>query len=138
MRTLTRGSKGGGTWPATSASPEVLAQRYSSLTPTAHGREERTTTPTDASVATLKGAPITSHQPHLDAIAYNLNNYPRAALDYRTTTQALNQAITTPNDIAVEERIAEQRQVQRGCGICCVNLKGAASPLADAAALNGQ
>ena len=31
-----------------------------------------------------KGTPITSHQPYLDAIAYELNNCPRATLGYRT------------------------------------------------------
>ena len=40
-----------------------------------------------------KGTPITSHQPYLDAIAYELNNCPRATLGYRTPTQAFNEII---------------------------------------------
>ena len=39
-----------------------------------------------------KGTPITS--PYLDAIAYELNNCPRATLDYRTPTEAFNELIT--------------------------------------------
>ena len=42
-----------------------------------------------------KGTPITSHQPYLDAIAYELNNCPRATLGYRTPTEAFNQLIAT-------------------------------------------
>ena len=42
-----------------------------------------------------KGTPITSHQPYLDAIAYELNNCPRATLDYRTPTEAFNELIAT-------------------------------------------
>ncbi len=41
------------------------------------------------------GTPITSHHPYLDAIAYELNNCPRATLDYHTPTEAFNQLITT-------------------------------------------
>ena len=43
----------------------------------------------------LPKEPITKHQPYLDAIADELNNCPRATLDYHTSTQALNQLITT-------------------------------------------
>ena len=39
--------------------------------------------------------PITSHQPYLDAIAYELNNCPRATLGYRTPTEAFNELIAT-------------------------------------------
>ena len=42
-----------------------------------------------------KGTPITSHQPYLDAIAYELNNCPRATLGYRTPTEAFNELIAT-------------------------------------------
>ena len=42
-----------------------------------------------------KGTPITSHQPYLDAIAYEPGNCPRATLDYRTPTEAFNQLIAT-------------------------------------------
>ena len=42
-----------------------------------------------------KGTPITSHQPHLDAIAYEPGNCPRATLDYRTPTEAFNELIAT-------------------------------------------
>ena len=41
-----------------------------SLTPTAPGREEPTKTPTVSSATIHTKAPITSHQPHLDAITY--------------------------------------------------------------------
>ena len=41
------------------------------------------------------GTPITSHRPYLDAIAYELNNCPRATLGYRTPTEAFNQLIAT-------------------------------------------
>ena len=40
-----------------------------------------------------KGTPITSHQPYLDAIAYKLNDCPRAALGYCTPTEASNELI---------------------------------------------
>jgi len=40
-----------------------------------------------------KGTLITS--PYLDAIAYELNNCPRATLDYRTHTEAFNELIAT-------------------------------------------
>ena len=39
--------------------------------------------------------PSTSHQPYLDAIAYELNNCPRATLGYRTPTEAFNELIAT-------------------------------------------
>ena len=42
-----------------------------------------------------KGTPITSHQPYLDAIAYEPGNCPRATLGYRAPTEALNQLIAT-------------------------------------------
>lgn len=42
-----------------------------------------------------KGTPITSHQPYLDAIAYEPGNCPRATLGYRTPTEAFNQLIAT-------------------------------------------
>ena len=42
-----------------------------------------------------KGTPTTSHQPYLDAIAYEPGNCPRATLDYRTPTKAFNQLIAT-------------------------------------------
>ena len=42
-----------------------------------------------------KGTPITSYQPYLDAIAYELNNCPRATLGYRTHTEAFNELIAT-------------------------------------------
>ena len=42
-----------------------------------------------------KGTPITSHQPYLDAIAYELNHCPRATLGYRTPTEAFNELIAT-------------------------------------------
>ena len=42
-----------------------------------------------------KGAPITSHQPYLDTIAYDLNNYPRATLGYRTPREAFSELIAT-------------------------------------------
>ena len=42
-----------------------------------------------------KGTTITSHQPYLDAIGYELNNCPRATLGYRTPTEAFNQLIAT-------------------------------------------
>ena len=41
------------------------------------------------------GTPITSHQPYLDAIAYEPDNCPRATLDYRTPTEAFNELIAT-------------------------------------------
>ena len=41
------------------------------------------------------GTPITSHQPYLDAIAYEPGNCPRATLGYRTPTEAFNQLIAT-------------------------------------------
>ena len=41
------------------------------------------------------GTPITSHQPYLDAIAYELGNCPRATLGYRNPTEAFNQLIAT-------------------------------------------
>ena len=40
-----------------------------------------------------KGTPITSHQPYLDAIAYELNEYPRAAPGCCTPTEASNELI---------------------------------------------
>ena len=40
-----------------------------------------------------KGTPITIHQPYLDAIAYKLNDCPRAALGYCTPTEASNELI---------------------------------------------
>ena len=42
-----------------------------------------------------KGTPITSHQPYLDAIADELNNCPRATLDYLTPQEAFTQLIAT-------------------------------------------
>ena len=42
-----------------------------------------------------KGTPITSHQPYLDAIAYEPGNCPRATLGHRTPTQAFNQLTAT-------------------------------------------
>ena len=42
-----------------------------------------------------KGTPITSHQPHIDAIAYEPGNCPKAPLGYRTPTEAFNQLIAT-------------------------------------------
>ena len=42
-----------------------------------------------------KGTLITSHQPYLDAIAYELNNCPRATLGCRTPTEAFNELIAT-------------------------------------------
>ena len=39
--------------------------------------------------------PITSRQPYLDAIAYELNNCPRATLGYRIPTEAFNEHIAT-------------------------------------------
>ena len=42
-----------------------------------------------------KGTPITSHQPYLDAIAYEPGNCPRATLGYRTPTEAFNELIAT-------------------------------------------
>jgi len=56
---------------------------------------EETTTATDSSAATPKGTPITSHQPHIDVTAEELNNCPKATLDYPTPTQALNHPSTT-------------------------------------------
>ena len=41
------------------------------------------------------GTPITSHQPYLDTIAYELNNCPRATLGYPTPTQTFNKLIAT-------------------------------------------
>ena len=41
------------------------------------------------------GTPITSHQPYLDAIAYELNNCLRATLGYHTPTEAFNELIAT-------------------------------------------
>ncbi len=45
-----------------------------------------------------KGTPITAHQPYLDAIAEELNNCPRACLQYRTPQEAFEQLLvaTTP------------------------------------------
>lgn len=64
--------------------------------PKAHGREQPTKTPTGLSADTyLKEPPITSHQLYLDAIAYELNNCPKATLDYRTPTQVFNEPIAT-------------------------------------------
>lgn len=40
-----------------------------------------------------KGTLITSHQPYLDAIAYELNDCPRDALGYCTPTEASNELI---------------------------------------------
>lgn len=40
-----------------------------------------------------KGTPITSRQPYLDAIAYELNNRPRVTLGYRIPTEAFNELI---------------------------------------------
>ena len=42
-----------------------------------------------------KRTPITSHQPYLDAIAYEPGNCPRATLGYRTPTEAFNELIAT-------------------------------------------
>ena len=42
-----------------------------------------------------KGTPITSHQPYLDAIAYEPGNCPRATLGYCTPTEAFNELIAT-------------------------------------------
>lgn len=41
------------------------------------------------------GTPNTSHEPNLDTITDEPGNYPRAALGYRTPTQALNRLVTT-------------------------------------------
>lgn len=40
-----------------------------------------------------KGTPITSLQPYLDTIAYELNDCPRAALGCCTPTEASNELI---------------------------------------------
>jgi len=42
-----------------------------------------------------KETPITSHQPYLDTIAHEPDNYPRAALGYHTPTHAFNELIAT-------------------------------------------
>ncbi len=42
-----------------------------------------------------QGREMARHQRYLDAIAYELNNYPRATLGYRTPTEAFNELITT-------------------------------------------
>ena len=42
-----------------------------------------------------KGTPITSHQPYLDAIAYEPDNCPRATLGYCIPTEAFNELIAT-------------------------------------------
>ena len=56
----------------------------------------RTRTPTATAGRYLpKGTPITSHQPYLDAIADELNNCPRATLDYLTPQEAFTQLIAT-------------------------------------------
>ena len=82
-------------WPATSASPQAPAWRCSSLTPTAPGRGTNDNTNRLIRRYLPKGTPITSHQPYLDAIAYEPGNCPRATLGYRTPTQAFNQLIAT-------------------------------------------
>ena len=51
-------------YPAASALPQALAWRCFSLTPTAHGREEPTKTPTDSSATTYpKGPPSPATNP---------------------------------------------------------------------------
>ena len=47
-----------------------------------------------------KGTPITSHQPYLDAIAYEPGNCPRTTLGYRTPTEAFNEPLLPPIDTA--------------------------------------
>ena len=42
-----------------------------------------------------QGREMARHQRYLDAIAYELNNYPRAILGYHTPTEAFNELITT-------------------------------------------
>ena len=70
--------------------------RVPSPTPTALGKGARTRTPTATAGRYLpKGTPITSHQPYLDAIADELNNCPRATLDYLTPQEAFTQLIAT-------------------------------------------
>ena len=59
----------------------------------AHTPHPRPTRRSDAN--TDKGTPITSHQPYLDAIAYEPGNCPRVTLGYRTPTEAFNQLIAT-------------------------------------------
>ena len=66
-----------------------------SLTPTAPGRGTNDNTNRLIRRYLPKGTPITSHQPYLDAIAYEPGNCPRATLGYRTPTQAFNQLIAT-------------------------------------------
>ena len=56
-----------------------------------------------------KGTPITSHQPYLDAIAYELNNCPRATLGYRTPTEAFNELIDTAVGRCVLLNIKQRR-----------------------------
>ena len=42
-----------------------------------------------------RGREMARHQRYLDAIAYELKNYPRATLGYRTPTEAFNELIAT-------------------------------------------
>ena len=42
-----------------------------------------------------QGREMARHQRYLDAIAYELNNYPRAILGYHPPTEAFNELITT-------------------------------------------
>ena len=66
-----------------------------SLTPTAPGRGTNDNTNRLIRRYLPKGTPITSHQPYLDAIAYEPGNCPRATLGYRTPTEAFNELIAT-------------------------------------------
>ena len=51
--------------------------------------------------------PITCHQPHLDAIAYELNNCPRDTLGYRTPTEAFNHSLLPPIETTRFRRLAQ-------------------------------
>ena len=51
-----------------------------------------------------KGTPITSHQPYLDAIAYEPGNCPRATLGYRTPQKHSTNSLLPPIDTALHRR----------------------------------